>query len=298
MKVDKGLIDSIRFRRVMRKLRDSNALRSVTDGDDAVHVTIVLGALVRFWAYADSHIDDDDTLGMTLDEINELVGINGFAQALPADWLKVLDADHVQLPGFLKHNGSSEKQRRDNARRQAEYRHRRESHNVTRDVTTSNARNDARPEEIRTDKTKEEEPSAAERPSSAGFAKFWESYPKKVKRKDALKAWKSKQLDAKADALVDDVKRRLAEDGRWLGGYVPDPTTYLNGERWNDALEPVAKNGNGQHAADAAAKERTQILDLASMFGMELEGDEEWSSFKARVQRANDRRLASLGRPQ
>src|SRR5688572_25772067 len=102
MKFDKGLIDSIRFRRVVRKLRDSNALRSVTDGDDVMDVTIVLGALVRFWAYADSHIDDDDTLDMTLDEINEFVGVKGFAQSLPADWLKVLDTDHVQLPGFVE----------------------------------------------------------------------------------------------------------------------------------------------------------------------------------------------------
>jgi hypothetical protein len=138
---------------------------------------------------------------------------------------------------------------------------------------------------------------AAKRPSvGARFAEFWAAYPKKVKKKDAEKVWQSKRLDATADVLLADIKRRGSEDRRWLGGFVPDPPTYLRGERWTDAIEPVTKNGNGQHAADAAAKERGQILDLASMFGMEIEGDEEWASFKARVERANTRRLENLGR--
>lgn len=138
---------------------------------------------------------------------------------------------------------------------------------------------------------------AAKRPSvRSRFAEFWAAYPKKVKKKNAERLWHSKKLDAIADTLLDDIKRRSSEDRRWVGGYICDPPVYLGGERWNDAIEPIKKNGNGQHAADAAAKERSQILDLASMFGMELEGDEEWTTFKARVERANERRLASLGR--
>lgn len=153
IKLDKKLVESIRFRRVVRKLREtSNALRDVTH---ELAVTITVGGLMRFWAYADSHIDDDNALAMTIDEVDELVGIDGFGKALPVEWLKVLDADHVQLPDFLAHNGSSEKQRRDNARRQAAYRHRRESRNVTRDVTDDNARNDARPDQTREDQKEE-----------------------------------------------------------------------------------------------------------------------------------------------
>jgi len=178
MKVNKTLIDEIRFRRVVRKLRDSNALRGVTDGDETITVTIVLGALVRFWAYADTHIDDSNALGMTLDEINELVGVDGFAQALPTDWLKVIDPDNVQLPDFVEHNGGSEKVRRDTARRQAAYRHRHKSHNVTRDVTDSNARHDARQDKTIQDKTRPEEkkePMSAE-PTAVEFVfSHWQS---------------------------------------------------------------------------------------------------------------------------
>jgi hypothetical protein len=135
---------------------------------------------------------------------------------------------------------------------------------------------------------------AAERPSP-GFGKFWEVYPKKVKRKDALKVWQSKQLDRLADSLIADVKKRLSEDRRWVGGFVPDPPTYLRGERWNDAIEAITKNGSGQHAADAAAKERNQTLDLASMFGI-VQGTDDWPTFKANVDRANARRLERIGR--
>lgn len=157
IKLDKDLPESIRFRRVVRKLRDtSNALRSVTD---ALAVTVVLGALQRFWSYADSNIAEDNTMNITQDEINEIVGVDGFAQALPADWLQVIEPDKVQLPDFLEHNGSSEKQRRDSARRQAEYRHRHRSRNVTRDVTPSNARNDARPDQKRLEETRPEKNS-------------------------------------------------------------------------------------------------------------------------------------------
>ncbi len=156
IKIDKALIDTIKFRRVVRAVK-SNALRGVTDVSDAAAVAIVLGALVRLWVYADTHISDDDTLAITPDEINDLVGVEGFAQALPAEWLHVVDADHVQLPDFTAHNGSSEKLRRDNAKRQADYRHRQKQRNVTRDVTPSNTRNDARPDQTRPEKTRPEE---------------------------------------------------------------------------------------------------------------------------------------------
>lgn len=179
IKIDKDLAETIRFRRVVRKLRDnSNALRSVTD---ALAVTIVLGALQRFWIYADSHIGDDNTLSITPDEINEIVGIEGFAQALPADWLQVIDADQVKLPDFLEHNGSSEKQRRGNARRQAAYRHRHKSHNVTRYVTDNNASNDARPDQKRPEETRPEIRKSA-RETEGAWRRIRETYPKGIYR--------------------------------------------------------------------------------------------------------------------
>lgn len=236
IKVDKNLGETIRFRRVVRKLRDSsNALRSVTD---ALSVTIVLGALQRFWIYADSHISDDNTLDITPDEINELVGVEGFAQALPADWLKVLDTDQVQLPDFVEHNGSSEKQRRDNARRQAEYRHRHKSHNVTRDVTPSNTRNDARPDQTRPEEIKRVEtsslpPAAAQPAQCREFADLKSIFP----RRAGSQPW---------DRAQKAVNARLRE-----------------GHSWNEILE-----GARRYAAfvRATGKEHTESVLQASTF--------------------------------
>ena len=72
---------------------------------------------------------------------------------------------------------------------------------------------------------------------TAGFDDFWNAYPKKRKKKTALDIWKRKKLCDNADHLVADVRARIARAKLWRAGFVPDPTTYLNGERWNDELE-------------------------------------------------------------
>lgn len=71
----------------------------------------------------------------------------------------------------------------------------------------------------------------------SAFDRFWKGYPKKVKRKTAEEIWDRKRLDPRVDFLLADIGRRLTDDRRWLDGYVPDPTTYLNQERWNDELQ-------------------------------------------------------------
>lgn len=73
------------------------------------------------------------------------------------------------------------------------------------------------------------------RVTSTEFEKWWAEYPKKVKKKTAREIWMRKKPDA--DILIADVQNRIANDRRWLEGFTPDPTTYLNQERWDDELE-------------------------------------------------------------
>jgi hypothetical protein len=77
------------------------------------------------------------------------------------------------------------------------------------------------------------------------FADWWAVYPKKVKRKDAEALWRRRDFDAIADLLIADALNRAANDDGWQRGYVPDPTTYLNQERWNDEVRaaPTARAG-------------------------------------------------------
>jgi len=49
--------------------------------------------------------------------------------------------------------------------------------------------------------------------------------------------------------IIADVKTRLATDEQWIKGFIPYPTTYLNGDRWEDELA-VGKT-NGAYGANA-----------------------------------------------
>jgi hypothetical protein len=204
IKVDKELSETIRFKRMVKAY--GNALRGVTERDVTRDRTMLLGALVSLWMYADSHIRDDNTLVITLDEIDEIVGVEGFAQSIPADWLKVIDAEHVELPDFLEHNGTSARQRKNNAKRQAKHRWGKKQLGVTRDVTHRNASNDARPDQTRPEETRPESKSALVVPRVCDEDEHaeWEAtlaiYPPGAQRSDLIGAERA--------------ARRLVEDGK------------------------------------------------------------------------------------
>jgi len=75
-----------------------------------------------------------------------------------------------------------------------------------------------------------------------GFEQFWKLYPKKKGRKDAAKAWaKLKPNGELHQTLITALGSHcLSED--WTkddGRYVPNASTWLNGERWTDHLKPT-----------------------------------------------------------
>ena len=79
---------------------------------------------------------------------------------------------------------------------------------------------------------------------SERFNDFWSVYPKKVKKPDAMKIWKSGNLDKIADAIIEDVQKR--RETEWSGQdmrYVPHPTTYLHQRRWEDETPPQERKG-------------------------------------------------------
>lgn len=164
----KALPGDIRTLRIARALRERHSLTS-----NALSVTLTLGCLSKLWMYADEHIADDDTLNVSLDDIDEIVGVQGFAEALPADWLKVLDAQRVELPDFIAHNGTSAKRRSQGAKRQATYRHTHRNAIVTRHSVTSNG---ARPDQNREDQTKNPPTPLAGLDQAAW--KLWQNYRK------------------------------------------------------------------------------------------------------------------------
>lgn len=117
----------------------------------------------------------------------------------------------------------------------------------------------------------------------AMFSVFWTAYPRKIGKKDAIKAF---QKIKPSDDLLQTILDALAKQSKshdWVkegGRFIPHPTTWLNGERWNDAVQtnvtPPAPqqrplNPHSQiranRAAAMAALNEPSILDVTPTHG-------------------------------
>ena len=115
-------------------------------------VTLVLGGLAQLWMHADTFARDDDTLDISLDEIDEITGIEGFGKLLPAEWLEVIDPHRVKLPDFQAHNGSDAKRKAQTAKRVAHHRNNQKRTGVTPpSQPVTHQRYQTRPDQTRPD---------------------------------------------------------------------------------------------------------------------------------------------------
>jgi hypothetical protein len=179
IKVEKDLANDPRVLRMSSRLSHAD----VTLGSRSR--LVVVGALVTLWWYADTHIGDDDVLGIGADEIDELVGLKGFCALMPPDWLQVLDAEHVKLIDYTGHNGSEAKNRALAQKRQQRHREKPTSTSRSRhaDVTQS-----ALPDKTRQDNTKTEEKKEIEAEKRASRAPTAKRLPDDFSLTDDRKA--------------------------------------------------------------------------------------------------------------
>lgn len=76
--------------------------------------------------------------------------------------------------------------------------------------------------------------------SDARFDEFWDAYPKKIGKGAAKKSWDKLRPSQK---LFDEIMLAIAEQkesdqwNRERGQFIPNPSTWLNQERWEDKLE-------------------------------------------------------------
>jgi hypothetical protein len=76
--------------------------------------------------------------------------------------------------------------------------------------------------------------------SSVGFERFYAAYPRKVAKREAIKAWdKVAPDDGLVERILDALERQKAS---WAAEkqerkFIPYPASWLNGQRWEDEVE-------------------------------------------------------------
>lgn len=65
-----------------------------------------VGAVTILWITAHRKVDQENVLALGPVDIDALTGLEGCCNLFPAEWLVVLDANHVKLPGFQEHRGA------------------------------------------------------------------------------------------------------------------------------------------------------------------------------------------------
>lgn len=69
------------------------------------------------------------------------------------------------------------------------------------------------------------------------FIRFWSLYPRKTNRVQAVKAWDKLKPDLQLCKVMDTAIRAQMQTPQWQDPqHIPHPSTWLNGERWNDEI--------------------------------------------------------------
>ena len=200
---------------------------------------MAVGKFVRMWSWFDTHTVDGDARGVTPALLDSILRVTGFvSEVQKVGWLEVHEWG-IRLPKFDIHCGETAKKRALGAKRNAAYR-------------ASNAKGDARcvtsaspREEKKREEKKKDQKILGHRHDDRDWfeSKFWPTYPRKVAKASAAKAFAKINPD---DALLERMLAALAvhvASEQWRrddGRFIPHPATWLNQRRWEDEAESAA----------------------------------------------------------
>jgi hypothetical protein len=119
----------------------------------ALRVTryVTVTALLKFWGYANEHAKGDSIDGIWAEDVDEIVGVPGFAEAMEAAGWVEFDRERggLRMPNFEEHNTSATARTSGGAERQRRYRERQKASpesDVTRNVTVTEREEKSREE--------------------------------------------------------------------------------------------------------------------------------------------------------
>ena len=118
-----------------------------------------------------------------------------------------------------------------------------------------------------------------------GFSMFWEMYPKKVSKPQAMTAWKKIKPDIKTVGNILTGLARWKACDQWTrdnGQYIPYPATWLNNRRWED---------------DVPVQTQPQIKPIKTV-SAQLYGQRDYSAVQAELEAEQDREMEEFMRRQ
>jgi hypothetical protein len=270
----------------------------------ALAATQLVGALVTLWCYADTHIREDDTLDLGPDEIDELIGIQGFVALMPTDWLEVLDTDRVKLPRFQEHNGTDAKKKALTAKRVARHRVR----NVTQEriggEVDSNAcalPDQTRPDQDHRDTSAATRPAHDSRGTQFGTGDWFLDFKLAFPDRAGAQPWSRARKAANARLAEGHSANQFLEGARRYAGYcesagklntefVMQAATFLGPDKqfmrdWRAAETPATRAAAKR--AESEQRERDDLRVRAEKVGVPPPtSDEDVGNCRVRVERA------------
>lgn len=75
------------------------------------------------------------------------------------------------------------------------------------------------------------------------FPDFWRTYPRKVGKGEAKRAWDRRKCNQQADEIIGHVSERATTDAQWLedAKFIPYPATWINREGWLDEYAKTSR---------------------------------------------------------
>jgi len=99
------------------------------------------------------------------------------------------------------------------------------------------------------------------------FDEFWKIYPKKKDKKRAKEKFK-KIPPEKILIILDKLKQQIEHESQWKDKkYIPEPSTYLNQERWEDEITPTEKTIENVSKRKELQRENNEIRSTVPWFG-------------------------------
>lgn len=101
--------------------------------------------------------------------------------------------------------------------------------------------------------------------AEAAFERFWAAYPSKVGKGIARKAFLRANCHKMIDRVLSAIERQRHGE-KWKKGYIPNPSTWLNQERWSD------------EASTPLARVQFELAEFPDQFFDWLQSKPEWAS--------------------